>query len=136
MKETTIYLETLLTDKVLEGLEEMETYTIFHINKTKEVWFGKELMGDQDFICEYFTNILLPITVTSDMVEKEAERRYIRIVNSLEYFDKCDGFEAGANWILNLNKEGVKNKACPECNMINYESCNWCNGNGFVEVKI
>lgn len=109
MKETTIYIETLLTDKVLEGLESENTpYYIIRYGE-KACMSGGAIWRQKQRDPKAITHILLPLKLTTDMVEKEAEK-YAALqthgYNDGEYTKK--DFKAAINWLLNLNKEEEK----------------------------
>lgn len=102
-KETTIYIQKELTPEVLKSLKEDHYFVVDQ--------HGQNCLYRLATLIEFTENfkdqkIVLPVTVTTDMVEKEAATRF-KYWNEPYSEDAADygNFKEGVDWLLNYKED-------------------------------
>lgn len=111
MEETTIYIETPLTPKILEGLDDERRYAVIFSDGGEDFYTKSGILQYIKFVDDVvkITNILLPVKVTKDMVEKEADKsagsNYFKNHHPAVFESRKAGFIRAINWLLNIKED-------------------------------
>lgn len=105
MEPTEILIKVKLSPKVLEGLDNDRYFALYNGGSD---WSYVYLDDIKFHSTDLFSHIYLPLTVTTEMVEKEASeyagQNFTGIWEGWRK-DKKAHFIAGIRWLLSFNKE-------------------------------